>query len=50
MKIRSTKTDLNIPKNRLDVEIKDIKKQITGIKSNMESIIDIVKVTWPSNY
>jgi hypothetical protein len=30
--------------NYLDGEVKDIKKQIKGIKSNLESIVDIVKV------
>ena len=32
-------------RNKLDVEVKDVKKQIQGIKNNLESIVDIVKVS-----
>uniref|UniRef100_A0A7S3KQ65 Uncharacterized protein n=1 Tax=Euplotes crassus TaxID=5936 RepID=A0A7S3KQ65_EUPCR len=38
------KDRLKYTEKRLDVEIKDIKKQISGLQNNMESIIDIVKV------
>jgi len=38
------KDRLKYTEKRLNVEIKDIHKQISGIKTNMESIIDIVKV------
>ena len=38
------KDRLKYTEKRLNVEIKDIKKQISGIKGNLESIVDIVKV------
>ncbi|CAI2367125.1 unnamed protein product [Moneuplotes crassus] len=38
------KDRLKYTEKRLDVEIKDIKKQISGLQQNMESIVDIVKV------
>lgn len=39
------KERLKYSERRLNIEIKDINKQIIGIKTNMESIIDIVKVS-----
>ena len=33
-------------KNKLDGEVKEVKKQIQGIKNNLESIVDIVKVSY----
>lgn len=38
------KDKISYLENHLDGEVKDIKKQIKGIKSNLESIVDIVKV------
>lgn len=40
------KDRLKFTEKRLEVEVKDVKKQIQGIKSNLESIVDIVKVNY----
>jgi hypothetical protein len=39
------KDRLKFTEKRLEVEVKDVKKQIQGIKTNLESIVDIVKVS-----
>ncbi len=39
------KDRLKYTEKRVDVEIKDIKNQISGLQSSMESVIDIVKVS-----
>lgn len=38
------KERVKFAENKLDGEVKDLKKQIQGIKYNLESIVDIVKV------
>jgi hypothetical protein len=40
------KDRLKFTEKRLEVEVKDVKKQIQGIKTNLESIVDIVKVSF----
>lgn len=35
---------LEYVEGKLETEVRDIKKQIQGIKHNLESIVDIVKV------
>ena len=48
-KIISIRKGSNMLRNKLDVEVKDVKKQIQGIKNNLESIVDIVKVSCKSS-
>ena len=48
-KIISIRKGSNMLRNKLDVEVKDVKKQIQGIKNNLESIVDIVKVSYKSS-